>query len=98
MTIDLVERKDGEKKQMTSTLPAPAPNHDVMLRTPLPADRHPVAVYLASLPSPHSKRNMARDLETIAGVLTRGRGDAMTLDWAALRYQHSAAVRAKLME
>jgi site-specific recombinase XerD len=75
-----------------------ATSHELTLRTALPADRHPVAVYLASLPSAHSKRNMARDLDTIAGVLTAGRCSAMTLDWSAVRYQHTAAIRAKLME
>jgi site-specific recombinase XerD len=31
-------------------------------------------------------------------MLTAGKCDAMTLDWAKLRYQHTAAVRAVLME
>jgi integrase len=34
----------------------------------------------------------------IAAMLTAGTCDAMTLDWAKLRYQHTAAVRAVLME
>jgi len=80
------------------TLPTTATTHDLTLTTALPVDRHPVAVYLASLPSHHSRRNMARDLATIAGLLTAGRGDAQSLDWSALQYQHTAAVRAKLME
>jgi integrase len=37
-------------------------------------------------------------LDTIAGLLTSGRDTAETLDWAALRYQHTAAVRAALLE
>lgn len=83
---------------MDTSLPATITTHDLTLTAVLPADRSPVAVYLASLPSPHSRRNMARDLATIAGVLSGGRCDAQNLDWAALRYQHTAAVRAKLME
>lgn len=34
----------------------------------------------------------------IASLLTSGQCDAMTLNWAALRYQHTAALRAVLME
>jgi site-specific recombinase XerD len=41
---------------------------------------------------------MGEALNAIASVLTNGTGDALTLDWAALRYQHTAAVRSLLME
>lgn len=37
-------------------------------------------------------------LDTIAGLLSGGQADALTLDWAALRFQHTAAIRAKLAE
>lgn len=60
-----------------------------------PADLHPAAVYLAHL-APGSRRTMREALDTMAGILTEGRSDAETLDWAALRYQHTAAIRAEL--
>jgi site-specific recombinase XerD len=41
---------------------------------------------------------MRTALNAIASLLTDGQGDAMTLNWAALRYQHTAAVRSALME
>lgn len=41
---------------------------------------------------------MRQSLDTIASILTSGQCDALTLDWAALRYQHTAALRAVLME
>lgn len=41
---------------------------------------------------------MREALNKIASLLTHGTGDALTLDWAALRYQHTAAVRSVLME
>jgi site-specific recombinase XerD len=41
---------------------------------------------------------MGEALNAIASLLTHGTGDALTLDWAALRYQHTAAVRSVLME
>jgi integrase/recombinase XerD len=41
---------------------------------------------------------MRRALDTIAALLTSGRCDADTLDWARLRYQHTQAVRAALAQ
>ncbi len=61
-------------------------------------ERHPAAVYLARLGSPRSRHVMRCALDTIARVLTDGRCDALSLDWAALRYPHTTAVRARLAE
>ena len=63
---------------------------------PLPADRDPAAVYLATLGSEASRRTMRRALTAIAALL--GFEDAGAVPWAALRYQHAAAVRARLVE
>jgi len=63
----------------------------------LPLDRHPAHVYVARLGS-GSRRTMREALNTIAALLTQGKCDAETLPWAALRYQHTAAIRAALME
>jgi site-specific recombinase XerD len=41
---------------------------------------------------------MRSSLNAIAGLLTGGECDARTLDWAALRYEHVAAVRAALLQ
>jgi site-specific recombinase XerD len=41
---------------------------------------------------------MSEALNTIARMLTGGRADLETMPWAALRYQHTAAIRAALME
>jgi site-specific recombinase XerD len=41
---------------------------------------------------------MRGSLNAIASMLTNGKCDAMTLDWTKLRYHHTAAVRAVLME
>ena len=45
-----------------------------------------------------SRRTMRSALNAIAHLLTNGTCDAMTLNWAALRYPHTAAVRSILME
>lgn len=58
---------------------------------------HPAEVYLAGL-GEGSRRTMREALNAISSLLTGGNSDASTLDWAALRYQHTAAVRSVLME
>jgi hypothetical protein len=65
--------------------------------TIFPPHRHPARVYLARLRS-GSRRTTNEALNTIAGILTSCRGDMETMPWGALRYQHTAAVRAALME
>ena len=62
-----------------------------------PADLHPARVYLASL-SNGSRRTMRAALEKIAGMVSGGEADALTLPWHELRYQHTAAIRAALAE
>jgi site-specific recombinase XerD len=69
----------------------------LVLSAPLRADQHPVRVYLRSL-SPGSRRTMLQALDVIAGLLTGGRHNALSLSWGALRYQHSAAIASALGE
>ena len=61
----------------------------------LPLDQNPAAVYLASL-KPTGRRTQQQALDTIARLL--GAPDCFNLDWAALRYQHTAAIMARLAE
>ena len=60
-------------------------------------DQHPALVYLAQL-APGSRPTMRSALDTISGILTSGRCDALTLAWPQVRYQHAAAVRTALAE
>jgi site-specific recombinase XerD len=69
----------------------------LVLAAPTPLTEHPAAVYLSSL-GVGSRPAMRYALSAIARLLTNGSCDAMTLNWAALRYKHTAAVRAVLME
>jgi len=55
------------------------------------------AVYLSGL-TPSSRRTMHKALNVIARLLSGGECDALTIDWALLRYQHTAAIRSVLME
>ncbi len=60
-------------------------------------DRHPVHVYIARLGS-GSRRTIREALNIIAAILTNGKCDAESLPWPDLRYQHTAAIRASLIE
>ncbi|MTJ48931.1 site-specific integrase [Dolichospermum sp. UHCC 0259] len=66
------------------------------LTEPVPITMHPALVYLASL-GEGSRRTMREALNAIARLLTNDSCDAQTLDWAKLRYPHTAAVRSVLM-
>ena len=63
-----------------------------------PADENPALVYVASLTTRDGRRSMRQALETIAGILSFQRASAREIDWAALRFQHTQAVRAALVE
>jgi site-specific recombinase XerD len=103
--ILLTSSKEASEMNTTTAIatidrPALAPTNDggdLTLTTDLPSDQHPAAVYLASL-AVGSRRAMRGALDTVAGLLTGGRCDAFTLQWGALRYQHTAAIRAALAE
>lgn len=69
----------------------------LVLTTPPPLTEQPASVYLAGL-APGSEPTMRHSLNLIAGLLTDGRADALTLDWSALRYKHTAALRAALIK
>lgn len=71
--------------------------HDLVLESPPSLTLHPAAVYLSGLGS-GSVRTMRQALNTMAALLTEGRCDAYTLDWGALRYQHTAALRSALAQ
>ncbi|MBD1932575.1 MULTISPECIES: tyrosine-type recombinase/integrase [Cyanophyceae] len=83
----------GDSKTTTS-IPEES---SLALTVPLPLTRHPAHVYLTSL-GQGSRQTMRGSLNAIASMLTFGECDVMTLDWAKLRYQHTAAVRAVLIE
>ncbi len=61
----------------------------------MPLTLHPAQVYLRSL-SAGSFATMRQALDAIASLLTNGECDLDTLNWASLRYQHTAAVQAVL--
>src|SRR2546425_5526005 len=76
---------------------AEAEIRDLALVRAVPPDQRPARVYLARL-GEGSRRTIRTALDTLAGLLTSGRCNADTLEWARLRYQHTAALRAVLLE
>jgi site-specific recombinase XerD len=73
-----------------------AQTHPLALAISQPLDQHPAAVYLASLASPRSRATMEDALQVIAGLLSGGALDLWAVNWAMLRYQHTAAIRSAL--
>ncbi len=84
----------SENALVTSSQPFEA---DLRASTVVAPQHHPALVYLASL-SPRSRRTVGGDLNTIASLLSSGRCDLLSLDWAQLRYSHCALVRAALAQ
>lgn len=80
---------------MDSSLTTTA-NYALSISPGLPLDQNPAAVFLGSVKG-NSRRVYRGDLDTIAGLLT-GYSNALDCSWAALRYQHTAAIRARLSE
>lgn len=68
----------------------------LVLTIPPPLTEHPASVYLSTL-SPGSEPTMKRSLNLVAQLLTNGEADYLTLNWASLRYKHTAAIRAALV-
>ena len=69
-----------------------------------PLSQQPAAVYLAALPSDESKRTMGKALSAVADILggagegARQRLAFTSIRWSALGYQHTTAIRARLLE
>ncbi|MFO5491913.1 MAG: integrase, partial [Cuspidothrix sp.] len=66
--------------------------NSLALTAPTPLTEHPAAVYLSGL-SPGSRSAMGQALNAIARILTSNQCDALTLNWAELRYKHTALLR-----
>ncbi len=62
-----------------------------------PLMNNPAAVYISGL-SKGSRRSQRQALNTIAGLLTNGKANALTCLWEQVRYQHSAVIRSILQE
>ncbi len=68
----------------------------MILSTPLPLDQNAAAVYIASLNTNSGRRSQAQALRVIASIMKAE--DINSINWSALRYQHTAAIRAQLSQ
>lgn len=72
--------------------------HEIITRpASLPADRNPALVYLSRIRA-SSRRTQTTALNNIAGELSNGKLSAEQFPWHLLRYQHTEAIRARLMD
>jgi len=62
-----------------------------------PLSENPAAVYLASLESTTGRRTMHQALNVIANLLSGDKANCFSLAWKNVRYQHTAALRSKLL-
>lgn len=68
---------------------------ELILAEPLPLNQNAAAVYIASLPADSGRRTQAQALRVIAQAIG---ADFDRLNWGALGYQHTAAIRAKIAQ
>lgn len=68
---------------------------EIILSSPLPLDQNPAAVYIGSLAAKTGQRTQAQALRCIARIFHT---DIYSMDWAALRYQHTAMIRSKIAQ
>ena len=105
LSLAITYENDPSQKQLTNLtnmtndeVTAYAAGGPLELTVPQqPADQHLGYVYLSRL-AYGSRRTMREALNTIAGIVSNGTADLALMPWSALRYQHTAAVRAVLME
>lgn len=74
----------------------PSNHNDLTIIDSQPIDQNPAAVYLAGLAT-GSRRTMSQSIAIVAELLT-GNPDVLAVNWGALRFQHTAAIRARLSE
>lgn len=68
---------------------------ELILGEPKPLDQNAAAIYIASLPAETGRRTQAQALRVIAQALGT---EPDHLNWGALRYQHTEAIRAKIAQ
>lgn len=83
-----------------------ATTEPILTAEPLPPDRHPAMVFVASRMPGQSREGTIRSLNAVADIITgaggqpgeKSRDRYQFIRWEALRQQHVAAIRARLME
>lgn len=76
----------------------PTSTGEIITRGSQPLDQNPAAVYLMQLNSETGRRTQRQALDVIAGLMSNGAADCLAFPWQNLRYQHTQALRAQLIE
>lgn len=76
----------------------PTSKGEIITRGNQPLDQNPAAVYLMQLNSETGRRTQRQALDVMAGLMSGGAADCLAFPWQNLRYQHSQALRAQLIE
>ena len=69
--------------------------NELILNQPQLLDQNPAAIYISSLHAETGRRTQAQALLVIARILG---ADYDHLNWGALRYQHTAVIRARITQ
>lgn len=91
---EIIEKEQPEKALIALV---PSSNKDLTEGSEEGLERNPAAVYLARL-RPSGRRGMLHALNVMARLVSGERRDAFSLPWQDLRYQHTAAIAAALVE
>ena len=99
-------KPDSQEGRVTALAPADQPASPTeppesvpIVSVPAPPDQDPVLIYLAGIPASSGRRGLQHSLARAAEILTGGlTKSALIVDWAAVRYQHVAALRAALID
>lgn len=83
------------KTEIVVVEPGGEASTDISILEAADADKHPVVAFLSSK-SEGSVPTAISKLNIIAEIASNGQHTAMTFPWPELRYQHTAAIRAKL--
>jgi site-specific recombinase XerD len=83
---------------LESSLPDRYSETNLILFESQPLSQNPAAVYLASLESVTGRRTMHQALDVIAKLLSTNKANCFSIAWKNVRYQHTAALRSKLLE
>ena len=73
------------------------PSEPTLVARTMRPETNPALVYLRRLGT-GSRRTMRQALDAMAALMTDGRLDAAAFRWELLRYQHTQAVRARLLD
>ncbi len=83
---------------MTEIIPTNNNGAELVQADRLPLDQNPAAVYLAALNSETGRRSQRQALDKMAELMSGGAANCLSFPWQNLRYQHTAAIRAKLID